>query len=391
MTRDIFFRALLAFLVLSLSIGIFLSCEDEDSESDSDSPSDDVDAEDDDDAENDDDAEDDDDPCSDPVETPDGYFPYEASWLLATFDDPDLPITGLYAYFWIDWYKFTRCSYTAALSVIYLQDDSKEAYQTTGGMYSGLDIEFNDGYDIFVKPYMQVRLDPDDLTHYTIDLFGDDYQISLEIQVNHVKIWSGQWFSFYDATVTNASIQYQDQTYESTGRATLERWYSVGGLDPTKADFVQGYWLYDAFTWVDDDGNEMRSLLHYWYRKKDGEEQYEVVPTYGVFSRGDDEFIVVESDIDYDFSENEDTEGYLRRYGMSGQFGNGETFTYEAVVDAEYKDTFPEEWLQFIRGFERIESHSLISGELTIEGKSYTGRGLFEWKTSTYNPLVPDL
>ncbi len=332
------------------------------------------------------------DKCSPPQSPPRGYFPYEASWLLVRFDDPETPIVGIYAYFWIDWFLFEGCSYTSAQSVIFLEHGGLENVVSDGGVFTGLDIKYQSesSYDIFVNPYFHVRNDALIPMIYHVDFFGDGYNGSLDILVNHFHFWSGQWYTFYDAIVSDAKITIGHEThFPKNGKATLERWFDIGGVDPLVADMVKGYWLYAPMHWEDDQGQTVTTLTYYWVST---EEQKEVsIFAQGVLSDIEGVVAIKDIEVDFDYEENRNTNGYLRKYGLTGFLENGESFNYTLTVDKEYVDDFYNPWADLLPDDDRLESHSLASGTMEYNGKTYSGGGIFEWKTSDMNPITNPL
>ncbi|GAF90420.1 unnamed protein product, partial [marine sediment metagenome] len=202
-------------------------------------------------------------PCAQPQDPPEGYFPYEASWLLVRFDDHDIPVLGLYAYFWLDFYLYNGCSYTAALSAFFMKSGPIDNTRSTGGIFTTLDIEYMpEDYNIFVRPYMRVRVDGVVPYIFHIDFFGEGYEGHLDLVWSHIRFWSTQWYSLYDATISDAAITMDGETFYPTGQATLERWHGIGGFDPADADFVNGYWIYEPFYWTDDEGERVNTIIY---------------------------------------------------------------------------------------------------------------------------------
>lgn len=326
-------------------------------------------------------------PCSEPQVPPEGYFPYEAAWLMVRFHDADCPVYGLYAYFWLDWFYYQGCSYTSAWSVLYPRTGSLGTVWESGALSSGLSIEYqgDSGYNIFVQPYLHVQRDSENASLFHVDFFGEEYEGHLEIMVENLWLWNGVWLSYFDATVTNASLTVQGQTYFPKGHATLERWFAMGGYHPTQNDIMDGYWLYEPFSWRDEKDTRIDTLLYYWVERKEGDPQ--VVLQGGVVTRGEEVWLVTGIVPDYDFSENFNTGGYLRRHAMTVQLDSGETLTYEVDAKKEYIDRRYEQWEYLTENENRRESHTYVLGALTFQGKTYLGGGAFEWKVTTYNPL----
>ena len=328
-------------------------------------------------------------PCGKPQIPPINYYPYETSWIMATFDDPDIPFHGLYAYYWIDWYSYNSCTYTAAFSVLYLKEGLLHNIRSSGGLFSDLDIHYYDkpDYHIFVFPYMRIRVDDENPFLFYMDLYGNGYSLQLEIKIAHTKYWSLQWLAYYDAKITRAEIKIDQETYHTTGRAILERWHSVGETDPLDAEFVQGYWLYEPIFWTSEDGEEATTLFYYWI----GTDGYDtaIIMQEGILSRDlsqDRSFSVF---VNYDYPENLDSKGYLRKHALWAEFLTGEEMYYEVTVEKEYFDTHHAFWSNKLPEADAVflESHSYLSGTMEFEGKTYTGRGFFEWKSTLLNPL----
>jgi hypothetical protein len=327
--------------------------------------------------------------CSAPQMPPRGYFDNEASWILVRFDDPTLPIMGLYAYFWIDWYSYQGCSYTSAVSTLFMRDGSRNNVLANGGTFTGLSVDYlsNQSYDIFAQPYLHVRNDPIFPLIFHIDFAGDAFSGRMDVLINNVHFWSETWFSFYDATVTDAVITVDGKEYYPKGQATIERWFSHGGLDPAASDFIEGYWVYSPHYWKDQWGRRINTLLYYWVSKENGQEVVQLAS--GKVSIGTEQFDVVSIRPKFDYSENDDSGGLLRKHRMFVQLSNGKSLWYVVEVDKEYVDNYNAPWEDLLpNNASRKESHSLASGTLHYNGIQYEGGGLFEWKSTTFNPLL---
>lgn len=335
-------------------------------------------------------------PCEGPQTPPEPYYSYETSWIMATFDNPNIPFHGLYAYFWIDWFLFDGCSYSSVFSVLYLKSGKIHNIRSSGGLFSGLDIHYFDEpeYHIFVFPYMRIKVDPKNPFLFHLDIYGNGYDVHLEVKITHTRLWTPQWYAFYDAEVTRAKINIDHQCFSTTGKAILERWYSVGGTDPADADFLNGYWLYESIFWTSDDGDEVATLFYYWVGT-DGNETA-IIMQEGILSKGLTQYHSYKITPDYNFNENTDSKGYLRKHSLFAEFITGEDLYYQVEVQKEYMDTHIVFWDRIILGEDSgfLESHSYVTGTMEFQGKIYTGRGYFEWKSTTLNPLddidVPD-
>ena len=328
--------------------------------------------------------------CSESQNPPAGYFPYEASWLLVRFDDPETPIKGIYAYFWIDWFMFEGCSYSAVQSVIYLDQLGVDNLLSDGGTFTDIDIRYlsETPYNIFVDPYLHVKSVKGDPTLFNIKIMGEGYSGNLDIRISNFLYWSDRWYTFYDAFVENASVTIGSETYfPQKGKATLERWFNIGGSDPLKADLVNGYWLYALMYWEDEQGRGVDTLTYFWVTENHGETVVGIAE--GIVSTDTVTIKILYVIPEFDFIENQNSDGYLRKHRITAFLENGETLTYLVEVENEYIDRFNEPWSDLLPDDGRRESHSLVTGTMEYEDVTYTGGGIFEWKTSDINPLMP--
>ena len=340
-------------------------------------------------APDDDTATDDDSACAQPQVPPYGYWPYEAVWIVSRFDNPELPVYGLYTYFWIDWYMYQGCSYTGAVAVLYKKESAENDNSASGGLSTGYTIDYlsSDLFDVFVHPHLHFRSDfilPDS---FQFEVYGDGFEGSFSVNANHLMPWTPFWYSFYDSTIEYAYLNINGRDYYPTGQATVERWFHYGGYEPgsDQSDIVHGYWLYEPFYWEAEDGDRISTDLLYWFEKTD---DYSGIRVHkGRLSQGDQEWDVEKLILSYDFPENIGTNGYLRRHTMSGLLSNGDEFFYEATVVSEFMDQYPVEWLPLFPP-DRRQAHSFLTGTLQYNGKIYYGGGVYEWQVTTYNPLA---
>ena len=386
-------RILIIFILISLALA---TCGDDDSSSDDDFidddttevPDDDDTIDDDDDTVDDDnttddDTDDDDTLCPAPQDPPGDYHDYEAAWAVAAFaDDNDLPFSGLYAYFWIDWFYYQGCSYTGALAGLYGKGGLDD-HRFAGGIGLDHDIAYLDDevFDVAVSPYMRFRRDDVDVG--LVEIGGDGFSGSFTVELHHAKLWTSQYWSFYDATITDGELIVDGVTYQPRGRMTVERWQDMGGHEPS-TDLVQGYWLYAPLHWHDGEGGQLSTLTWYWLTKN-AEGEWEVVIG-GALSEDGFSWNVEALTFDHNFPENENTDGYLRRFAQSGELQNWQNFSYTARVVSEYRDQLPDGWEVFTAPLER-RAHSFVEGELIYKGRTYTGGGVIEWKSTIANPL----
>lgn len=330
-------------------------------------------------------------PCG-PVQTPPSpYFNYEALWIVAGFDQPDLPFEAIYSYFWIDRYLLEGCAYTTTFSVIYPKAGDLSEAEGAGGYYSGYPTEYlsTETYDVKVFPFLHGRRDPDDWQTFHIDLIGPDYTASFKLELDKVIWWSPYYFSNYNARLTEGTVEYRGQTYAVTGRAGLERWYQQGGYDPfdPDSDKLLGYWHYEPYFWRDEAGNEIQTLVWTWKKTEGGQTTLSVR---GRLCRNGVEHALVAGESNYDFPENYSSGGYLRTQDFSGMLDDGTTFTYRLEAVKEYRDSIPARWHLELPDTER-RAHVYAEGVLEYEGEEYTGGGVWEWRTTIENPLLaPD-
>jgi len=327
--------------------------------------------------------------CLQPQDPPRRYFPFEAIWIFAVFDNPDLPVYALYSYFWIDWYYYQGCSYSSSLAGYFIKDGPFNENRIEGGLSSAYGIEYGtEGhYDVFVHPFLHFRFDPAWPTLYHFDIVGDGFSGRFDAFEQHTQFWGPQYYSHFDAEITDAVIEVDGRAYDTTGRATVERWFLLGGVDPSnpEQDYLQGYWIYEPFFWNDAEGRKVTTLLWYWVKKIG--DQLVIHRADGVMSDGIKRFPVVDLTVDLDFPENVGADGYLIRHGFSGVLDNGTEFSYEATAKKEYRDRRPAAWEAFIPD-EARRAHYYAEGVMEYDGRTFTGRGSWEWQVSTYNPLT---
>jgi len=327
-------------------------------------------------------------PCG-PLQIPTWpYTNYEALWIVASFDQEDLPFHGIYSYFWIDRYVLEDCAYTSTFSVIYPKTGGLLDAKGAGGYYSGYPIEYLSGetYDLKVFPFLHGRRDPDDRQVFHIELVGPDFTARFRLALDKVLWWSPYYFSNYNARLTEGTVVYRETTYQVTGKAGLERWYKQGGYDPfdPDADKLLGYWHYEPYFWRDAAGNEIETLIWTWKKNEGGRASLSVR---GRFCRNGIEATLVEGVSDYNYSENFESDGYLRIQDFTGLLDNGKTFTYHLEARKEYRDTVPARWHLELPATDR-RAHTYASGVLMYEGVEYEGGGIWEWRTTIENPLL---
>jgi len=366
---------------------------DDDSESDDDS---------DDDSSTDDDATPDDDgdqgwpvgeyevPCAQPLEMPDPYRPHEAMWLVARFDDADLPVQGLYAYYWLDWYMVEGCSWSSNWAVLYKNGGAIDDNFVSGEFRSGFEVDFGSGpgYDVFVRPRMHVYADAGDPFVRHLDLYAEDFEAHFALRLRHIKIWSDTYFAAYDSTIEEAAITIGGETYHPTGAIDFERWWETGGYAPgsDEDNLIFGAWLYEPFSWRDETGARVDTLIMYWL-ETDGESVWVHLAT-GVMSVGAQEFVITALEPDFDFPENDESDGYPLRHAVTGQISDGREFSYEVSVVKEFHDYDhrPPAWADLTPPQYRA-AHSLNEGALSFDGATFNGGGVYEWRITDYNPL----
>jgi hypothetical protein len=329
-------------------------------------------------------------PCAAPLDPPDPYHPREAAWFVARFDDESSPVLGVYAYFWLDWYTYEGCSWSSNWAVLYKNGGAIGDNFVAGEFQSGFDVDFGPGvfYDVFVHPLMHAHADPDHLLVRHLDLFADDFEAHFALRLRHVKLWTAKYFAAYDADIEDAAITVGGQTVHPTGVIDFERWFESGGYEPGSEDdnFIHGAWLYEPFSWRDESGARVSTLVVYWL-ETDGQKVW-VQLAGGVLSTSGEEYQIASLDWDVDYPENAHSDGYLIRHAMHGSLADGREFSYEVQVVKQFHDydTRPPAWVALLPPQERV-AHSLTAGALQFDGATYDGGGVDEWRVTDYNPL----
>lgn len=360
-----------------------------DNDPDDDVDDDQLDDDDDPDDDTDDDADDDvQPPCREPLTPPFGYHDNEALWFVARVLDTDSPVMAIYAFFWADWFAVDGCSWSAVEAVLFLRDVEDGETIAAGGKRPDWDFAQTPGvrYDTRAGDLIHARAVPGDPDSWRIDIAASDFDVSIDLDMRHLLVWSARYVSWFDADAfVSGRIGAED--FESDAHATLERWWDMGGLNPTngETDVIRGWWLYAPMHWRAADGTRATTLVWLW-RGFAGDVEVTVRDD-GVASFGDARVDIDTAEIDVDFPENDGPD--LNRYRLWGTLADGREYEYEASVVRRYRDEYPDGWADFETP-EYVETHDLVEGVLVIEGETYTGGGVQEWHVTRDNPLPPD-
>jgi hypothetical protein len=324
--------------------------------------------------------------CGPPHDPPFPYNNYEVVWTAFVFDGEDLPFYGMYAYFWIDRYAWDDCTYVNTVSGLYLKGGGMYDNAFAGGLYSGYPVEYlsTERFDINVFPLLHARRDPDIVNLYHLDAVGPGFQGSFDILCRHVHTWWVDYYSCYDADLTDGAIDYQGRRYHLVGRGAYERWWNRGGFDPRgdEDNVVHGYWVYNLMHWDDGAGGRADTLtwVHY--------DLEEPVPlsVAGELSDGEQSFLVTGGEVNFDFPQNDGAGGFLRRYTLNATLAGGGSFALAAHAVKEYRDFRPFEG-DTPETIDDREAHVYVEGVMDYDERSWTGRGEWEWRVTEGNPL----
>jgi hypothetical protein len=326
--------------------------------------------------------------CGAPQTLPPGYGQSEARWIVARFDENDSPFLGLYVYFWIDRYNVDGCLFHSTYGGLYTKDGAMFDNLFAGAHVTGTPVTFGATpyYDLAVYPLLRVRRDATNERLFHATITHPDFAAEFDIVVAHRLLWTNTYFSDYDAYLTGGRIDYGDETFHVTGRAILERWWDYGPYDPgdPTGELVEGYWLYEPFSWVGPDGRTLATMA--WFRNRLNEDGEYVFSVTGAVAEGLDEWLIVGGELDFDFPENETSGGYLRRHRATLHLSDGRSLSYDVSAIKEYRDPFPAGWARFAPTYPR-KAHTFASGNLEFDGVTFEGGGVWEWQVTTFNPL----
>jgi len=320
---------------------------------------------------------------------PQGYGQSEARWLVARFDENDSPFLGLYIYFWIDRYLVDGCFYHSTYGGLFGKDGGMFDNLFAGAHITGTPVTFGavPYYDVSVFPLLRVAGDPTDERLFHISVTHPAFTGEFDVLVAHRIWWNDTFFSDYDAYLTGGTIDHDGRSYDVTGRATLERWWDFGPYDPgdPTGELVEGYWLYEPFSWVGPEGRTLATMVWFKERLNDNGE-YEFLVS-GAVAEGTQQWEVVGGEVSFDFAENADADGYLRRHDATVHLSDGRTLTYSVNAIKEYRDPFPVSWSRFAPTLLR-KAHTFSHGTLELDGVAFDGGGVWEWQVTTLNPLL---
>lgn len=326
--------------------------------------------------------------CGAPQTPPLGYGQSEARWLVARFDENDSPFLGLYIYFWIDRYLVDGCLFHSTYGGLYAKDGGMFDNPFAGAHVTATPVTYGavPYYDVAVYPLLRVRRDPTDERLFHVTITHPDFDARFEVVVAHRIWWNEDYFSDYDAYLTDGRIDFGGDTFAVTGRAALERWWNYGPYDPgdPTGELVEGYWLYEPFSWVGPGGRTLATMA--WFRSRrneNGEQEFSVT---GAVSEGAQEWAIVGGEVDFGFDENDDSAGYLRRHRATLHLSDGRSLSYDASAIKEVRDPFPGGWSRFASTYPR-KAHTFASGDLELGGVTFQGGGVWEWQVTTLNPL----